>query len=57
MEQVIIFCRNNGQKVSVPMGATLEEAYQLTGLEMKYGPVLAHVNNGCITPARWSSST
>ncbi len=45
MEQVIIFCRNNGQKVSVPMGATLEQAYQLTGLEMKYGPVLAHVNN------------
>ena len=27
------------------MGATLEQAYQLTGLEMKYGPVLAHVNN------------
>ena len=27
------------------MGATLEEAYQLTGLEMKYGPELAHVNN------------
>jgi uridine kinase len=45
MEQVEIHCRNNGQKISVPMGATLEEVYPLTGLEMKHGPVLAHVNN------------
>ena len=45
MEQVEIHCRNNGQKISVPMGATLEEVYPLTGLEMKHGPMLAHVNN------------
>ena len=45
MEQVKIFCRNNEQTVLVPMGATLEEAYQLSGLQMKYSPVLAHVNN------------
>ena len=45
MEEVKIFCRNNGETISVPMGATLEEAYQLTGLKMEYGPVLAHVNN------------
>ncbi len=44
-EQVRIYCRNNGQTVSVPMGATLEEIYTLTGLEMKRTPVLAHVNN------------
>ena len=45
MEEVKIFCRNNGETISVPMGATLEEAYQLTGLKMEHGPVLAHVNN------------
>ena len=45
MEKVRIFCRNNGQSVEVPMGTTLEEAYAMTGLQMAYGPVLAHVNN------------
>ena len=29
----------------MPMGATLEEVYPLTGLQMRHGPVLAHVNN------------
>ena len=41
----MIFCRNNGQTVSVPMGATLEQAWELTGLQMEHGPVLAYVNN------------
>ena len=45
MEKVRIFCRNNGQTVEVPMGTTLEEAYAMTGLQMAYGPILAHVNN------------
>ena len=45
MEQIQIFCRNNGQTISVPMGATLEEVYPLTGLQMEHGPMLAHVNN------------
>ena len=45
MEKVKIFCRNNGQSVEVPMGTKLEEAYAMTGLQMAYGPVLAHVNN------------
>ncbi len=45
MEKVKIFCRNNGQTVEVPMGTKLEEAYAMTGLQMAYGPVLAHVNN------------
>ena len=45
MEKVRIFCRNNGQSVEVPMGTTLEEAYAMTGLQMAYGPLLAHVNN------------
>jgi uridine kinase len=45
MEQIAIFCQNNGQTVNVPMGANLEEAYAQTGLRMKYGPILARVNN------------
>ena len=45
VEQVQIYCRNTGQTLNVPMGATLEEAYGLTGLQMEYGPMMAHVNN------------
>ena len=45
MEEVKIFCRNNGESVSVPMGTKLEEVYRLSGLQMEYGPVLVHVNN------------
>ena len=44
-EQVRIYCRNNGQTISVPVGATLEDIYPLTGLQLKRAPVLAHVNN------------
>ena len=46
MEQrVKMLCLNTGQTIEVPMGCTLEEAYKLTGIEMDYGPVSAHVNN------------
>ena len=38
-------CKNNGQLMQVPDGCTLEEVYQQSRLEMKYGPVVAHVNN------------
>ena len=46
MEQTIsILCKNNGKVIEVPMGATLEEVYKLTDIEMKHGPISAHVNN------------
>ena len=46
MEQTIsILCKNNGKVIEVPMGATLEEVYQLTDIEMNHGPISAHVNN------------
>ena len=46
MEQTIkIHVRNNGKMVEVPLGANLEEVYQQSGLNMKYGPISAHVNN------------
>jgi len=45
METVQIFCRNTGATIAAPLGSTLEEIYQLTGMEMQHGPLLAHVNN------------
>lgn len=46
MEQLVkVHCRNNGISVEVPIGSTLEEAYQKLGLTMTYGPVNALVNN------------
>ena len=45
METVQIFCQNTGKKLMVPMGCTLEEVAQESGLTMAHGPVLAHVNN------------
>ena len=46
MEQTIhVLCKNNDKTIEVPLGCTLEEVYQLSGLEMKYGPISAHVNN------------
>ena len=55
-KNINILVRNNGMPhsdqgteskkiVEVPMGATLEEAYQLSGLKMEHGPISARVNN------------
>lgn len=38
-------CKNNGKVIDAPMGCTLREMYQLTGLQMEYGPVSARINN------------
>ena len=46
MEQTIqIRIRNHNEVVKAPMGSTLEEIYQLSGLKMEYGPYSARVNN------------
>ena len=46
MEKTIkILVLNNGKTVEVPLGANLEEVYQQSGLQMKFGPISAHVNN------------
>jgi uridine kinase len=46
MEQLVkILCRNNGATIEVPAGSTLEDVYAKLGLEMKFGPISAHVNN------------
>lgn len=38
-------CLNNGQELEVCVGTKLEEVYAMTGLQMKYGPTSARVNN------------
>jgi len=46
MEQTIqIRIRNNEKTIEAPMGATLEDIYKLSGIEMKHGPYSARVNN------------
>ena len=43
--QVKFDCLNNGKTIEVPVGTSLEEAYDKTGLQMKYGPVGVKGNN------------
>ena len=46
MEQIIqIRCKNNGKTIEVPMGCTLEEIYQQSGVQMELPPIIARVNN------------
>ena len=46
MEQNIqIRCKNNGKTIEVPMSSTLEEIYQLAGIQMELEPIIARVNN------------
>lgn len=42
---VQVRCRNNGQEKALPVGCSLKEAYDAFGIEMKYGPISAKVNN------------
>ncbi len=44
-QNLTIRCRNNGQTVSIPFGTSLQELYELCGIEMKYGAMCALVNN------------
>ena len=46
MEKAInIHVRNNGKTIVVPMGANLEDAYRMSGLDLSYGAISARVNN------------
>lgn len=44
-QTVNIRCRNNGRQIGVPVGSTLQEIYQLSGLLMQHRPMIAKVNN------------
>ncbi len=43
--ELTIRCTNNGRRIKLAFGANLYDAYNLSGLEMDYGPLCAHVNN------------
>lgn len=46
MKQVVqIRCKNNKKVINSAIGSTLSEIYDASGLDMKYGPVSAKVNN------------
>lgn len=46
MKQTIhIRCKNNGQKLEVPIGSTLSEVFRLLSIDMRHGPICAKVNN------------
>ena len=36
---------NNDTEVEVPIGSNIEDVYQKSGLQIKHGPISAHVNN------------
>lgn len=40
-----IRCKNNGQTLTAPIGSTLSEVFRNAGVDMKYGPICAKVNN------------
>ena len=44
-QNILIRLRNNRQLLEVPMGSSLMEVYELSGLKMQYAPVSARVNN------------
>lgn len=45
MKNITIRCKNTGQSHKVPIGSTLEEVYELIGLQLPYGVTSAKVNN------------
>ena len=46
MEKTVnVFCRNNNTSYDVPVGSSLQDIYELTGLQMEYGPMSVRVNN------------
>ena len=45
MQQIEVFCRNNGQTLYVIPGSKLVDVYDTSGLNMPYGPASAKVNN------------
>ena len=40
-----ILCKNNDKTYDVPVGSSLLDIFKLTGLDMKFGPISAKVNN------------
>ncbi len=45
MAHITIRCKNNGAKIDMPLGCTLREVYEKSGLKMEFGPAAAYINN------------
>ena len=46
MKQTVeVLCQNNGQRIEVPVGSTLNEIYPEFNLDIPFGPISAKVNN------------
>lgn len=45
IENITVRCQNNGKKIAVPFGCSLNDVFAQSGLTMSYGPVAALVNN------------
>lgn len=43
--KVKVRCRNNGTKIEADTGSSLHDVYELSGLKMEHGPIVAKVNN------------
>ena len=43
--KVKVRCRNNGTKIEAETGSSLHDVYELSGLKMEHGPIVAKVNN------------
>lgn len=44
-QTVTIRCKNNSQTIVAEVGATLSDIYKMSGLDMRFGPITAKVNN------------
>ena len=45
MEMIQIRCKNNKKTLQIPIGSTLSDIFNSSGLKMQHGPVSAKVNN------------
>ncbi len=45
MSNITIRCKNNGRKIEMPLGCTLREVYERSGLQLEFGPINAFINN------------
>ena len=43
--KVKVRCRNNGTKIEAETGSSLHDVYELSGLKMEHGPIVAKVHN------------
>ena len=43
--EIKIRCKNTGKTFSMPLGCSVNDVYEKSGISMNYGPVCASINN------------